>query len=130
MSESLDLVRSMYADWERGDLSRVDWADPEIELVITDGVEPGVWRGLDGMRDQVRGTLSEMKDWREGAEEYRELADGRVLALSRFTGRGRTSGLDVGAPVARVFEIRAGRVTRMTVYWSRDRALADLGLKE
>jgi ketosteroid isomerase-like protein len=133
MSENLDLVRSIYADWERGDLSRADWAHPEIEFVIADGPEPGRWSGFAGMAQGTKGLLGAFEDYRVEADEYRELDGGRVLVLVHDRGRGKASGLDIGhitGERAMVFHIREGRVTQFVLYWDRDRALADLGLEE
>jgi ketosteroid isomerase-like protein len=131
MSENLDLVRSIYAAWERGDFRGADWAEPEIEFVVADGPSPGTWKGLTGMAESTRDYLGAWADFGLEAEEYRELDGKRVLVLMLRRGRGRTSGLElgkVGAKSASVFHIRDGSVTRLVLYFDRDRALADLGL--
>jgi ketosteroid isomerase-like protein len=130
-SANVDLVRSIYADWERGDFSSAEWADPEIEYVIADGPQPGRWTGLAGMAEGYRGVLSVWKDVRVEADEYRPLDDERMLVLDHRAGRGKTSGLEVGqigSRAATLFHVRDGKVTRLVLYWDRDRALADLGL--
>ena len=67
-----------------------------------------------------------------GADDYLELDDERVLALGHYSGRGKASGLQVGqtpASAASVFHVRDGKVTKLVVYFDREQALADLGLK-
>ena len=132
MSELLDLVRSIYADWERGDFSSAAWADPEIEFVVPDGPDPGTWKGLAEMTEAWRDQLSAWQGYHPhtGTGEFRELDDERVLVLIHFSARGRTSGLEVGQKGAELFHIRDGKVTRLVTYWERERALADLGLAE
>ena len=130
-SANLELVRSLYAVWERGDYSSVEWADPDIELVSVDGPTPGTWRGLAGLAEGWRDFLTAWDDWRAVGEDYFELDGERVLALVRMGGRGKASGLDVGeiqAKAANLFHVRGGKVTRLVIYWDRERALADLGL--
>ena len=133
MSENLDLVRSIYADWERGDFTSVGWAHSEIEYVYADGPEPGRWTGLADMAGAWRIRLSAFEDFRFVAEEYREIDNQRVLVLVGASGRFKTSGLSfeqMGGGAAHVFHMRDGKVTELVAYWDRDRALADLGLKE
>ena len=132
MSANLHLVRSIYAHWERGDWSSVEWADLEIEFVIADGPEPGTWIGLAGMAEGFRKRRSAFREARVVADEYRELDRERVLVvLVHLGGSGRTSGLEldqIGAKTAHMLHLQRGRVTKLVVYWNRDRAFADLGL--
>ena len=67
------------------------------------------------------------------ADEYREVDDQRVLVFNHRSGRGTMSGFEIGRLTgveAHVFHIRDGKVRKIVVYVDRDRALADLGLKE
>jgi ketosteroid isomerase-like protein len=130
VSANLDLVRSIYADWERGDFSRTDWADSEMVYVRADGLEPGEWYGLSEARRAFGNVLSAWQDVHVGADEYRVIDDDTILVTDRFTGRGRTSGLELADRTqgATLWRVRGGRVTRLVIYRNRDRALADLGL--
>src|SRR5437763_22984 len=92
MSENLDLVRSTYAAWERGDFGSAEWADPEIELVHVDGPAPGRWTGLTGTAEGLRGFLGAWEGARSEAEGYRELDGERVLVLFRASGRASGAG--------------------------------------
>jgi ketosteroid isomerase-like protein len=130
-SKNLDLVRSIYADWERGDYSSVDWAHPEIEFVLADGPDPGIWTGVTGMTEGFRGRMSAWEDLRIEVVEHRELDGERVLVLYRRRGLAKASGLDLGqiqTKGASLFHIRNGEVTRLVLYSVRERAFADLGL--
>lgn len=130
--QNLQLVRSIYAAWARGDFSSVEWAHPEIEFVRADTPAAGSWSGLAGMAEGWRDYLSSWEELRTVVDEYRELDEGRVLVLYAFRGRGKTSGLEVGqmrGKGAGLFDVRDGKVTRLVLYWNRDRAFADLGLE-
>jgi ketosteroid isomerase-like protein len=92
-SPNVELVRSIYADWERGDYSSADWADPNIEFVFVDGPSPGRWIGRGGMATANRDWLSAWKGVRQTVDETRELDGERVLVLHQYRASGRVSGL-------------------------------------
>ena len=128
---NLDLVRSIYAAWERGDYSSAEWADPEIEYLVADGPEPGTWTGLGEIAGRWRDMLSAWDDHRSLVDEYRELDDDRVLVLGHSSGRGKASGLELSSLStlwANVLYVRDGKVRRIVLYNDRERAFADLPL--
>jgi hypothetical protein len=84
-SANLELVRSIFTAWERGDFSETDWADPVIEFVVADGPEPGTWTGLTGMAEVNRVWLS--------AWEGFQSAGRRVPCARRRAGTRARSGL-------------------------------------
>jgi hypothetical protein len=131
-SPNLDLVRSITAAWERADFSSTDWAHPDIEYVWVDGPAPGSWTGLAGMRGSFFGDfLNAWDKFRTDTAEYRELDAERVLVLVRWSGRGKTSGLELGETRSKgafLFQVRDDNVTKLVCFFEGERAFADLGL--
>jgi hypothetical protein len=82
------------------------------------------------MASAWRDVLGAWDEHRSEAVGYRELDDGRVLVLSRNSAQGKTSEAAIATDAAILFHVRDDRVTRLVLYWDRDRAFADLGLAD
>jgi hypothetical protein len=131
--ENVELVRSICGAWERGDFTSAEWADPEIEFVITGGPVEGSWTGLAGMPEGFRHFLNAFEELRLDVSDYREVDDERILVAIRLIGHGRTSGLELDQVTHRgggLFHLRRGNVKRYVIYWDYEEALTDLGLKD
>ena len=134
--ENVDLVRSIYADWERGDWGSTRWAHPDIEYVMVE--EPAgstTHRGRTAMGEAWRAFLGAWVDYRLEPQEFRTLDHERVLVRVKAYGHGKASGVELsdatpGRAGANLFHIFGGMVVRLDAYFDWHHALADLGLEE
>ena len=130
-SPNVDLVRSIYAGWERGDWSSAAWADEQVEFVAAEGPWAGSVAGKPAMAHTWREWLEAWEDARATPDAFHDLGDGKVLALHTWNARGKASGLAVErmeAKSAVLFHVSDGKVTKLVAYQDRERAFADLGL--
>ena len=131
--ENVELVRTICEEWSRGDYSRTDWQHPDVEFAIADGPHPGQWIGAGGVAEGWGDFLGAWKDFRQVPDAYREIDEHRVLVLFHFSGQGKTSGVAVeqmGTTAAGVFDIRGGKIARLTLYFDHRAALEAVGLRE
>jgi ketosteroid isomerase-like protein len=137
MSENLDLVRSIYADWERGDFSLVDreseWRDvfePDFEWHTRDDLPDA------GVRKGYEGTVRLRDEWVEAFDDMHvdldELIDAgdHVIAVTRLCGCLRGSGHELDVQETQVWKMRHGRATEVRAYLTRSEALKAVGLEE
>jgi ketosteroid isomerase-like protein len=126
--QNVEIVKRIFARWERGDFSSVDWADPEIEYVVP-GPDPQVHRGIEAMNRSWGEWLEVFEDMTVHLKEIREAGD-RVVIDQDFRGRGRGSGIPVDLPGAAVFTFRDGKVIRFAGHTNLESALKEAGIDE
>ena len=125
MSQNLDLVRSIVTAHEYGDYGGSEWADPDIEYVIADGPDAGVWRGRAAMAQAWRGVLSAYDHYRSVVDDIREIDGERVLVLGTAAARGKSTGISLAGKNATLWQMRDGKVVRHTIYFDRANAFAE-----
>src|SRR5689334_1104928 len=153
MSENLDLVRSIYMEWKRGDFGSLESADPEILVRVAyewfnrEKEPPPTWlpdgefinaredpdhavdRGTDAIRQQHQGWFDAYPDLHVEPLEIRTNGD-LVFVWTRFTGHGADSGAPMEMELAHVHTLEGGRARRTEEYFDRANALKAVGLEE
>jgi ketosteroid isomerase-like protein len=131
--ENVELVRSICKAWEHGDFRSAAWAHPEIEFERADESQLLRWSGLAGLAEGWRDFLNAWDGFRVRVDEYRQIDSERVIVFTHQSGRGKTSGLDLGQAQSKgacLFHVRGGKVTRLVVFTSHEQALIAAGLSE
>jgi ketosteroid isomerase-like protein len=119
MSEQdVDLVKSCYAAFARGDVAAVLGAFAEdIEWVEAEGMPyGGVYRGPEAVAQNVFGPITEDIDGFALVTGEFIASDGAVAAVVRYTGTGKASGKPVDVPAVHVWDIRDGKMARFRQY--------------
>ncbi len=131
--ENVEIVRRLYASWERGDLHTADFFDVEVEHSRIGSELPGIngdWQGIEEFGVALADYVDALADLHIEAERVIDLGGDRVLVLSRQTARGKTSGLPFDREFGDLFKLRGGKVLRYASYWDRAEALKAAGLSE
>jgi ketosteroid isomerase-like protein len=129
--ENVEIVRRLYASWERGDLRTEEFFDVEIEHSRNGSELPGIngeWRGIEALGAAIASYVDALADLHIEAERVIDLGGDRVLVLSRHTARGKTSGLPWAHELGDLFTLSDGKVVRFDSYWDRADAFEAAGL--
>ena len=119
------------------------FADAGVEGFIEHWAEDLEHRAIEGAPDDrgpIRGRIALrafIDDWIDTFDDFRietlELIDadkGKVVAVLRFGGRAKLSGIETDQAFGVVFEIRGGKIARGREYANRVEALEAAGLRE
>ena len=129
MSEAnVEIVRAIFAAWEKGDFSSAEWADPEIEFRSV--AERGPTYGVAAMAKRWGEWLKAFEHFSSHPEEYVDAGD-VVLVMNRFLGTGKGSDAPISDfPGACLFALQDGRVVRLVLFTDRREAREAAGLRE
>ena len=121
--ENVELVRRIYAAWDRGESAR-DFIHPDVEYVNPSyAVEPGTRRGRKAFAI-VRDTY---EDFKLTVERFIDAGE-EVVVLAEYTATGPSSGVPVTGAHGYVWTVKDGQATRFRWFQSHREALEAAGL--
>lgn len=128
--ESVELVRTVFRGWARGDFragSGLFAADFEWKQ-SPDAVEPGAHRGA-SIGAALRQLFEVYENYRIEADEYIGAGD-RIVVVGRARGTARGSGMELDQSVFFLWTARNGKLASLEAFRNRDEVLEAVGLRE
>ena len=130
--ENVEIVRRAFDAFSKGDIEGVLRRCDEDILITQPKELPGVSRYQHGHS----GVLEAFSIWPEQWDDYRieimrtaDLGD-RVVVITRTSGRGKQSGVEVEMEISFVFILRNEKIEEMQIFMGEDQALEAAGLSE
>lgn len=127
---NVEALRPVYEEWGRGNWRpRFDVYAPGMEWGWSEEFPElhGVFSDRATVSRRLRAWLSPWEDWRCAAEEF--IAAGEfVVVLTRYTGRGKESGVTVDTQGAHLWTMHDGKAIRLEVFSGRAKPLELAGL--
>jgi ketosteroid isomerase-like protein len=124
--EVVERLFELFADEGIEPALEVMHSDIVIEIPPDMSAEPDTYHGHDGVRRYFAGFDGMLDEVRYEAVEIIPVGDA-VVASSRMSGRGVSSGLDVGIDAYVVHQLADGKIVRITPYPDLESARAALG---
>jgi ketosteroid isomerase-like protein len=129
--ENVERVREAYAAYQGGGIEALfPYFAPDIEWdMTTTALDSRIHTGHEGVRRFFRGLA---KTWEDVSFSYKEYIDAgdEVVAIGRFHGRGKASGVELESVMVHIWTVRDGMGVRLRAYLDREQALDAVGLGE
>ncbi len=125
----VEMLRPVYARWERGDFTTsLQLFDEDVKLAIDPGIpDGGTYEGTEGVLKYTSLFLASWESLSIAAESFEAVGD-TVVVKVRQNGIGRGSGAPVQLTYFQLWTFRDGKVARLDVIMSEERALEAAGL--
>jgi ketosteroid isomerase-like protein len=94
--------------------------------IVWNPIEESPTQGHDEVRASLARWKGEWDDYQLAAEEFVDRGD-RVVVTVRLGGRGRGSGVEIGARFYDVYTLRDGKIVRMDQFAERSEAFEAVG---
>jgi ketosteroid isomerase-like protein len=130
--ENEELIRRSYDAINRRDLKAAkELVDPDCEVrALFTGLDGRTYRGHEGIERWLAEAEESWEDIEQTPERFIEVDPERTIAVIRFRGRGRGSGVQVDQQLAVIATIRDGRAVSVESFTSLAEALEAVGLSE